>query len=195
MSSRLGAAASIALLLAACLGAPRGGGVPLLVNARMVDAAPAPAAPSRAAGGGLFVYRDQVYAKGPLAPMRLSWGDDRFFAPALSPDRRLALFTGLATGVHVVRVVDAFEVLRVEGTEPAWMPGAASILFERTEDDGHAITAGDLFLASIGDGAVFNLTRTPGIVERRPRPSPDGKAVYFEAGGARYRADLAWREP
>jgi Tol biopolymer transport system component len=72
------------------------------------------------------------------------------------------------------------------GSYPSFVTFDRSLLFERTSDNGHQLTAGDLYLMDLESGAVTPLTETPDVIERRPAMSSDGQAVFFEASGNLY---------
>jgi hypothetical protein len=76
------------------------------------------------------------------------------------------------------------------GAWPSFVRKGASLLFERTSDDGHQITGGDLFLMDLSSLEPKALTNTPALVERRPALAPDGHTLYYEAEGRIYRGWL-----
>jgi hypothetical protein len=57
------------------------------------------------------------------------------------------------------------------------------VIFEKTRDDGHRILASDLFLYDIESGVTYQLTNTPGIIEREPSMAGDGHTVFWEQNG------------
>ena len=151
--------------------------------------------PSAPAGSPeVFTYRDQVYIKQTLSWRKLSRGGNKYFGPALSPDGIFVLFTGLSTGVHVVRVVDGREMLHRDGTHPSWSPDSRHIVYEKTVDDGHIILESDIYMASVDGTMCVNLTPTANRTERKPVFSPDGKKISFEFNGMTYIAHLEWAE-
>jgi len=169
-----------------------GAGLPVLENVRPAGQE----TPGRVAGSGkVFAWRDQIYIAQPLGWRKLSRGSDRYFAPSLSPDGKLVVFTGLSTGVHVARVVDGGEVFADEGTNPSWSPDGRFIAYDRTRDDGHVLTAGDIFIVSVGDWRKADLTGTADRIELRPVFYPDGSRLSFECDGAAFVADLVEVEP
>ena len=147
-----------------------------------------------AAGPEVFTHRDQVYIKQPMSWRKLSREGDRYFGPELSPDGKFVLFTGLSTGVHVVRVVDGREMFRDEGTSPSWSPDGRHIVYEKTVDNGHEILESDIHMASVDGSLCVNLTATANRIERKPLFSPDGNKISFEFNGMTYIADLEWTE-
>lgn len=77
-----------------------------------------------------------------------------------------------------------------EGSYPSFVREGRALLFERTRDDGHRLTAGDLFILDLETGVLTNLTGTPDRIERRPAASADGSRIYFEEKGRLYEGRL-----
>jgi Tol biopolymer transport system component len=76
------------------------------------------------------------------------------------------------------------------GSYPSFVHGGRSLLFERTADDGHRLTGGDLYLLDLDSGDVSALTQTSDRIERRPALASDGSTVYFEESGGLYEGRL-----
>ncbi|MBI5544535.1 MAG: N-acetylmuramoyl-L-alanine amidase [Deltaproteobacteria bacterium] len=76
-------------------------------------------------------------------------GDDRYFAPFLTPDARHVVFNGLRTGVQVFRISDGVTIDWAGGSQPAVSEDGRWLVFTRTRDDGSRITAGELQLADL----------------------------------------------
>ena len=139
------------------------------------------AATTRELGGLLAVARgDRVYVRDPAGQLRTAATGDRFFAPLPSPTGEWVAFQGLATGIYLYRRRDGALVHVGRGTAPAWSPDGDRLIFERTEDDGHAIVGSDLFLYDLERAQQVRLTRTPARIERRPSFGPSGRAVVFD---------------
>jgi hypothetical protein len=164
-----------------------GAGLPVIENVRPAGRE-TPGCPGGA--GKVFTWKDQIYIAQPFGWRKLSRGTDRYFAPSLSPDGKLVVFTGLSTGIHVARVVDGGEVFADEGTNPSWSPDGRFIAYDRTRDDGHVLTAGDVFIVSVGDWRKADLTGTADRIELRPVFSPGGRRISFECDGVTFVADL-----
>jgi Tol biopolymer transport system component len=110
---------------------------------------------------------------------------DRFFAPVVSPDGGKVAFQGLATGIYVHDRARGTTVHVGPGTAPAWSPDGSRLVYELTEDDGHAIVAAELHLYDLETGTRSVLTATEHLVERRPAFSPDGREIAFDDDSGR----------
>ena len=96
--------------------------------------------------------------------------------------------------------MDDICVINVDGTgkrvlgrgfNPSWVNNS-QIIYERTEDDGHVYTAGELYLMNINDKSIKTLTATSNRIEMNASVSPDGSKVIFTSftDGQIYIADL-----
>ena len=131
-----------------------------------------------------FVLDDDLWWREPEGDNRLTWGEDRFFDPQVSPDGQWVAVVGLADGIHLVEVDSGRIVMLGPGTHPAWTPDSAWLLFERTEDDGHAILGSEILAHQIESGVTVALTDTPEAIEMHPSVSPDGTSLAFVRDGA-----------
>ncbi len=113
-----------------------------------------------------------------------------FYLPQLSPDgKRFVtecldghLYYGLVSGGTIEDLGP--------GSYPSFVRDGKALLFERTKDDGHAITASDIFLLDLETGTVSALTDTPDRIERRPAMAGDGHAIFFDEGGKIFKGWL-----
>ncbi len=66
------------------------------------------------------------------------------------------------------------------------------IIYERTTDNGHDYTSGELYINSVKGGAEKALTSTSNRIETSPVVSPDGSKLIFISNndGQVYQADL-----
>ena len=67
------------------------------------------------------------------------------------------------------------------GSFGSWSSDSTKIVYAIIEDDGHAITASDLYIINADGTGKKQLTNTPDRLERDPRWSPDGASVVFYA--------------
>lgn len=113
----------------------------------------------------------------------------RVMMPSLTSDHRHVVMWSLTDGVLVRRVEDDVLVRVGRGGHPRVDPSGRWLVLERTEDDGHAITAADLFVVDLADPAyaVAPLVVGADHLERMPtlsRISADGTGTlaYLEEG-------------
>jgi Tol biopolymer transport system component len=139
----------------------------------------------------VFVEDEAVWLRGPDgSATRLTPPGESFFDPQLSPDGRLLAVVGLGSGLHLVDVDSGLALAHAPGgTHPAWTPDGAWLLFERVQDNGHALTAGDVWALAADDGDQVLLTDGAGIA-RQPATSPDGTRLAYLRDGAVWVADL-----
>jgi Tol biopolymer transport system component len=140
-------------------------------------------APQTATRPYVYQLRDDIY----LNTRKLTKGDGQYFLPQLSPDGQKVIYQELARGLYLTDLTSGVTVNLGPGTDPAWSPDSKFVVFSVTADDGHNITAAELYLADLA-GRKRQLTHTPGLPEMNPAWSPDGKFLAFDARGAIYRA-------
>ena len=151
----------------------------------MREIAPADLEPPRAT-----IQDEDVFVRLDREDVRLTAGEDRFFEAVASPRGELVAAVGLTTGIHVLEVESGLTVYAAEGTHPSWTPDGRWLLFERTQDDGHRLTGGELWAVSAETGDAVRLTYTPDAIEQHPAVSPDGQRIAFVRDGAIWTADL-----
>jgi Tol biopolymer transport system component len=116
---------------------------------------------------------------------------DKFYRPQFSPDGKMLMFQGLASGIYVYDFASRALRRLGSGNHPSFSPDSAYIIFDRTDDDGMRLLSGDIFIWHFGKNKLYNLTDTPKFIEERPVVSPDGHRAAFDAQGVIYLGDLA----
>jgi Tol biopolymer transport system component len=137
-------------------------------------------------GFRLTVIKDEIFIEDEGGLRKISGGEDRFFAPVLSPDGSALVYQGLINGIYHMDLITGEATLIGRGNNPTWSPDGSAILFDRTEDDGYRLTSGELFMYRLEDSSLIQLTDTDEAIEQRPVFSPDGEWVAFDRDGAIY---------
>jgi hypothetical protein len=138
----------------------------------------------------LYLHDEQIWVRGEVEDIRLSGDEDRFFELLTAPGGGHVAVVGLTTGIHVIEADTGITLAVYTGTHPAWTPAGRHLLFERTTDDGHQLTGGDLWAWSVDSGAATRLTDTPATIETHPSVAPDGRSVAFVRDGSIWVAAL-----
>lgn len=100
--------------------------------------------------------------------------------PSLSPDGSKVAFQVPGNGFFVCNNDGTNLMSMGHGSNPTWLPDNESIVFTRTEDNGHSFTASDIYAINIKTGKVNLLTGNTNLIPRRPSVSPDGQKLVFE---------------
>lgn len=107
---------------------------------------------------------------------------DRYFAPRASPDGEFVVFRGLATGLYLYAHSTQRLVSLGEGGHARFSPDSALLVFERLEDDGHAIVAGSLRITDLHDEAFITAPLTSEGLARAPSLDAEGRVAYLQDG-------------
>jgi hypothetical protein len=141
--------------------------------------AAAPFTPSVHAWIGEDDMEVQVHAANLRRSIRAN--GDRIVRTLVSPDDRHVALWGMSTGIYIHDVARDRTLHLGRGEHPAFDESGARLVFERTEDDGHEITGGDLFLVELRDDYVPTaLTSTADRIERTPSLARDRLAFVVD---------------
>jgi Tol biopolymer transport system component len=133
-------------------------------------------------GPRVYIMDGGVYfsaGKG-AAVVKISPDGDIFFAPTLSPDQKKVAYVGLSAGIQISDMDTKQTVSIGLGTEIDWLPDSTGIVYTHSRDDGHNITASDIYFARADGHLVVNLTNTPDTLESHP--DMDRDLLYVVAG-------------
>ncbi len=138
---------------------------------------------------------DQIWLWTPAGERPVASGDDRYFAPVLSPDGQWLVFNGLETGLYLYRIADETVVRLGAGHHPAFSGDSRWLVYVRAEDDGARITASEVFLTDLSTSRLRTapVTATPERHELYPSLSADGSRLAFQAGGGIFVAEVRMR--
>jgi dipeptidyl aminopeptidase/acylaminoacyl peptidase len=121
----------------------------------------------------------------------LSGGNDTYFLPLLSPDRRWVVCESLGSGLHLMNLESGRHIPLGRGNDAAWAPDSSCLVYDISEDDGERITAADLYIFDLKAEKQIRLTDTPDRIERNPSWSPKGNHIAWDEEGRIYTGTLA----
>ncbi len=140
----------------------------------------------------LVVKDDNIYLKekdGSITP--ITFGDDKYFNPKISPDGKKVVFQGLIGGLYVYDSDTGKKVKIGQGSQPVWTPDGKGVIYSYAKDDGSKLIDGDIYYASADGSVIKKITDTPDIIEENPHLSPDGtKLIWNDEEGNLYEADI-----
>ncbi|MDO9548053.1 MAG: hypothetical protein Q7J65_03700 [Candidatus Marinimicrobia bacterium] len=111
-----------------------------------------------------------------LAPL----GEGNYVWPSLSPDRTRLLFTFAGRGTFVSDLNGNIIAELGAARAPKWSPDGKWIVFMLDEDDGHVITASDIWAVSADGQARIQLTKSNDMKEMYPAWSPLMDKIAFD---------------
>ena len=119
-------------------------------------------------------------------------GKDKYFGPVVSQDGTWVAYTGITLGIHAYHVRRGVTVQLGQGTHPSLSADGRWLAYEKTDDDGERLIAGDLYVCDLEDPdyPVFNLTGTPQVIERTPTLSSDGRRIAYTTADGLYVATV-----
>lgn len=112
------------------------------------------------------------------------------FNAQLSPNGKRVVFNEM-DDIVVINLDGTGKRKLGRGFRPQWV-GDSQIVYERTTDNGHNFTSGELYILNVDGGAEKALTATKDRIEMFPSVSPDGSKIVFasQTDGQIYIADL-----
>lgn len=92
------------------------------------------------------------------------------------------LVVPLLSGGFSMHLPDGSVIEVEDGLQPSWCPVPEGVVYCVSEDDGHRITASDLYLATL-EGEILRLTDTPECLETSPSVFDEGVVAVDAANG------------
>ena len=129
---------------------------------------------------GRFVNRQREASATRSTEDILFSDQDHIYSYAISPDGSLIVYSTAGQHLWLAQVNGDDRVSLGRGSEPAWSPDGHWITFMLTFDDGHSITASDIFVTNLDGTSRINITLTPERVEMNPQWSPDGEWIVYD---------------
>lgn len=102
------------------------------------------------------------------------------FNRQVSPDGNKLVFEVSGLGLYVSKA-DGTDVRHLgRGEHASWMPDNRYVMVTMVEDDGYAITSGNLFAVDTETGEYYPLYTDDKKIALKPSVSPDGSKVLFD---------------
>jgi WD40 repeat protein len=101
------------------------------------------------------------------------------FAPIFSPDGFYVAYNEMSKGIYLYNLNLNENFYVSKGSNPCFSSDGSLIAFNISQDDGHNITASEIYIYSVSGKIANKITNTKEISEIRPMFSPDGKRIYF----------------
>ena len=105
---------------------------------------------------------------------------DHIYSYAISPDGAHVVYSTAGQNLWLAKVNGDDRISLGRGSAPAWAPDGQWITFMLTFDDGHSITASDIYAIHIDGSSRANLTESPDLFEMNPQWSPDGAWIVYD---------------
>ncbi len=150
-------------------------------------------------GDNLLVYINQKTLKLEAKkgvngkPWVITKEDGQFYHPIVSPNQEyVVVHQGANMYSYRISGKDQRKDLGI-GLASSWLPDSSGVVtFEDKSEDGHTVSASDLFYISARSSKKIQLTATPDTVEMWGDISPNGKQIAFsdEKTGAIFIADF-----
>jgi len=105
---------------------------------------------------------------------------DHIYSYAISPDGSHIAYSTAGQNLWLAKVNGDARISLGRGSAPAWSPDGEWITFMLTFDDGHSVTASDIYAIKIDGTLRTSLTATPDLFEMNPQWSPDGAWIVYD---------------
>jgi Tol biopolymer transport system component len=98
---------------------------------------------------------------------------------SLSPDGNKITFESVGGNMYVINSDGTGLINLGKGNRPKWSPDSRQIVYTVAEDDGHVITASDIYLVSADGKEKTNITNSDRL-EMNPSFSPDERSIVYD---------------
>jgi len=112
-------------------------------------------------------------------------GDGNYIWFSLSPDKTKMLFTVAGGGTFVTDLAGNILVKLGKANAPKWSPDGNWILYMVDEDDGHTMTASDIWAVTSDGVSKIQLTKTAEDIEMYPNWAPAMDKIVYETFGGK----------
>ncbi|MFA4838413.1 MAG: hypothetical protein WC703_02925 [Candidatus Neomarinimicrobiota bacterium] len=112
-------------------------------------------------------------------------GDNNYIWFSLSPDKTKMLFTVAGGGTFITDLAGNVQVRLGKANAPKWSPDGKWILYMFDEDDGHTMTASDIWAVTSDGARKVQLTKTAADIEMYPVWSPAMDKIVYETFGGK----------
>lgn len=99
---------------------------------------------------------------------------------SLSPNGSKIVFEIIGGHMYVINTDGTGLIDLGMGYRPKWSFDSRAIVYMITKDDGHGITAADIYIVNADGTGKRQITDTLDMLEMNPSFSPDGKSIIFD---------------
>ncbi|MBT4034903.1 MAG: hypothetical protein HOB84_14530 [Candidatus Marinimicrobia bacterium] len=144
---------------------------------------------------GRFQNRLEQQSTGRFSETTQFSDQDHIYSYAISPDGSQVVYSTAGQNLWLSKVNGEDRMSLGRGSAPAWSPDGEWITFMLTFDDGHSITASDIYAINIDGSSRINLTETPLLFEMNPQWSPNGAWIVYDTDqrGQLFIQQVGWR--
>lgn len=111
-----------------------------------------------------------------------STDEGHYIWSSISPGGEKLLYTVTGQGTFITDIQGKIQHKIKNATAPKWSPTGDWLLYTKQQDDGHKITASDIYIISPDGEYTFQITDTENKIEMHPNWSPSGKKIVYETG-------------